>query len=132
MISETPNRVDQDVAASAIAIVRLLEGYQFDLSTEKHLQADVAETLTASGIVFEREKRLNASDIPDFLVAGGIVVECKLKNRSRKMEVYKQLLRYAVHRDVTAIVLASNAVMGLPAEMEGKPVYSVSFSKAWL
>lgn len=121
-----------DACRIAIGIVRLLERHQFDLSTEKHLQSAVEEAFTEAGIVFEREKRLSASDIPDFLVSGGVVVECKLRNKSRKIDIYKQLERYATHPEVNVIVLASNSVMGLPVEIEDKPVYAASLSRGWL
>ena len=131
---KTKNSSDwQDaVPSTAAAVVRLLERYQLDLSTEKHLQAGVEAAFIESGQVFEREKRLSARDIPDFLVEGGIVVECKLRGKSRKIDVYQQLLRYATHPDVSAIVLASNSVMGLPAEINGKPVYAASLSRGWI
>lgn len=113
-------------------LVRLLERLRLDLSSEKHLQAGIETALSESGVKFEREKRLTPQDIPDFLVAGGIVIECKMRNKSRKISVYQQLCRYAAHADVTAIVLAANFVMGLPPEINGKPVYAASLSKGWL
>ncbi|WP_323025669.1 hypothetical protein [Castellaniella sp.] len=118
--------------STAMQVVRLLERYQFDLSTEKHLQAGVETAFLENGLVFEREKRLSARDIPDFLLEGGIVVECKLRGKSRKIDVYQQLLRYAQHQDVSTIVLASNSVMGLPDQMHGKPVYAASLSMGWI
>ena len=118
--------------STAMQVVSLLERYQFDLSTEKHLQAGVETAFIENGLVFEREKRLSARDIPDFILEGGIVVECKLRGKSRKIDVYQQLLRYAQHQDVSTIVLASNSVMGLPDEMHGKPVYAASLSMGWI
>jgi hypothetical protein len=120
------------VPRTAVDIVRLLERCQFDLSTEKHLQAAIESEFVDSGVVFEREKRLSAGDIPDFLVEGGVVVECKLRGKSRKIDVYQQLTRYAAHPEVTAIVLASNNVMGLPQEIDGKPLYAASLSRGWI
>ena len=120
------------VLRTAVDIVRLLERYQFDLSTEKHLQAAIESAFVENGIVFEREKRLSPRDIPDFLVEGGVVVECKLRGKSRKIDVYQQLMRYAAHPKVTAIVLASNNVMGLPQEIDSKPLYAASLSRGWI
>lgn len=117
---------------TAIDIVRLLRSCRFDLSTEKHLQDDVEKAFTAQGIPFEREKRLSPEDIPDFLVAGSIVVECKMRNKSRKIAIYNQLTRYAKSDQVTDIILASNVSMGLPEEIKGKPVYAASLSAGWL
>jgi hypothetical protein len=60
------------------------------------------------------------------------VIECKMHGKSRKMEVFRQLSRYAAHADVTAIVLASNMSIGLPPDIAGKPLYSASISRGWL
>lgn len=113
-------------------IVRLLQRCRLDLSTEKHLQEGVERSLKEKGIEFEREKALSARDIPDFLVRGGTVIECKMRNRARKIDVYQQLVRYAESAEVTAIVLASNMTMGLPKEINGKPVYAASLSTGWI
>lgn len=132
LTSNTGEGGEIDVCRTAIDIVRLLERHQFDLSTEKHLQSGVEEALSTAGFAFEREKRLSDRDIPDFLVVGGVVVECKMRNKARKIDVFKQIERYASHVDVSAIVLASNMVMGLPPEINGKPVYAASLSRGWI
>lgn len=113
-------------------IVRLLQRCRFDLSTEKHLQEDIERTLREHGIAFEREKHLSPRDIPDFLIDGGIAVECKIRNKTKKIAIYHQLARYAAYPEVAAVVLASNVSMGLPAEIDGKPVYAASLSAGWL
>lgn len=123
---------DDDVLRIASDIVRLIRRCRLDLSTEKHLQMGVEAAFTESGIAFEREKRLTSNDIPDFFVAGGVVVECKMRNKSRKIAIYKQLCRYATHPEVKAIVLASNVSMGLPPEIDGKPVFTASLSAGWI
>jgi hypothetical protein len=117
---------------TAVDIVRFLQRCRLDLSTEKHLQADIERALQATTLPFEREKRLSGSDIPDFLVKGGIVIECKMRNKARKIDIFRQLSRYAAYPEVTAIVLASNVSMGLPQEIDGKPVYAASLSKGWM
>jgi len=119
-------------SATAVDIVRLLQRCRLDLSTEKHLQGGVAQALTDAGIPFEREKRLSEHDIPDFVVEGGVAIECKMRHKARKLDVYKQLCRYAEHEEVTALVLASNISMGLPAEINGKPLYAASLSRGWM
>ncbi len=118
--------------ATAAEIIRLVQRSRFDLSSEKHLQEGMSEMLSAAHVDFEREKRLSAKDVPDFLVAGGIVIECKMRNKSSKMDIYRQLVRYAAHPEVTAIILASNVTMGLPSEIEGKPLYAASLSRGWI
>jgi hypothetical protein len=117
---------------SPAELVRFLQGCRLDLSTEKNLQVDLQHALTAAGIPFEREKRLSDRDIPDFFVQGGIVVECKMRKKSRKIDIFKQITRYATHAEVSAIILASNVSMGLPDQIEGKPVFSASLSRGWL
>lgn len=115
----------------AVDVVRLLRRVRVDLSTEKAMQAGIEVALTQFGVSFEREKRLDDRDIPDFLIDGGIVVECKLRGKARKIDIYKQLVRYAQSDLVKAIILASNTNMGLPEEIEGKPVYTASLSLGW-
>jgi len=127
----SPSTTGETVHTSAQDIVRLIRRIRVDLSTEKRMQADIEQAFIAASIAFEREKRLSPEDIPDFLVQGGIVVECKVKG-ARKMDIYQQLRRYAVHPDVTAIILASNVAMGLPGDIEGKPLYAANLSAGWL
>jgi hypothetical protein len=117
---------------SAIEVVRLLQRCRFDLSSEKHLQAGIEQALIKSGIIFEREKRLSPQDIPDFLVEGGIAIECKMHNKARKIAIFKQLSRYAACQEVSSIILASNLSMGLPPEINSKPIYAASLSAGWL
>ena len=115
----------------ASEIVRLIEAHRFDLSDEKRMQGQLAEVLSAHRMPFEREKRLSVRDIPDFLVDGGIAIECKMRS-ARKMDVYKQLCRYAEHADVRCLVLVSNLSMGLPPDINGKPIYSAKLSRGWM
>lgn len=123
---------DSNHPVTAVDIVRLLQRCRLDLSTEKHLQAGVEQALTTAGIRFEREKRLSDRDIPDFFIEGGVTIECKMRHKARKKDVYKQLCRYAEHQEVTALVLASNISMGLPAEINGKALYAASLSRGWI
>lgn len=124
--SETPS-----IETDAAMVVRLIQRLRLDLSSEKQVQAQIEEALTTQNIGFEREKRLSAQDIPDFLLTGGIVVECKMRG-ARKMDIYRQLSRYATYPEVRALILASNLVMGLPPEINGKPVFAASLSRGWI
>lgn len=112
-------------------LVRLIRRGRFDLSSEKNLQAGVESLLLQAGIPFEREKRLNARDIPDFFI-GGVVIECKMRGKAKKMDIYRQLERYAQLPEVTSLILASNVSMGLPEDINGKPLYAASLSQGWL
>lgn len=111
-------------------LVNLLGQARVDLTDEKRTQAQLAEHLTKNGVAFEREVRLTAGNIVDFLV-GGVAIEVKLR-RWKKRAVFKQLERYAKCERVRALILATNLSMGLPPEIEGKPAYYVSLGRAWL
>jgi len=117
--------------ADSTAVVSAIRAARCDLSDEKRTQADIRDALTAAGIPFEREFRLGAGDIVDFLAYGSIAVEVKLKGAAKR-SIFKQLKRYAAHDAVRAVVLVTNLSMGLPAEIAGKPAYYVSLGRAWL
>ncbi|MBP2232518.1 hypothetical protein J2847_005847 [Azospirillum agricola] len=112
-------------------IVRLIAGHRFDLSNEKVAQAELESILIKAEIPFEREHRLSARDIVDFLVDGGVAVEMKIRGH-QKMAVYQQLARYARHETVREVVLITNMAMGLPEEIEGKPAWYASLGRGWL
>jgi len=57
-----------DPPAAAQRVVALLRRVRLDLSSEKRLQAQIAQQLQHAGIAFEREKALSAQDRPDFLL----------------------------------------------------------------
>ena len=111
-------------------IMSLIRSSRIDLSNEKRAQADLEQILANAGIVFEREVRLSDKDVVDFLIEG-IAVELKLKG-AKKMDVFRQLRRYANHDRVVALILASNMSMGLPSQIEGKDAYFVTLGEAWL
>ena len=129
MIDEIPAQTGVETLCADV--IRLIHESRLDLSDEKRLQADLATVLAKNDLAFEREKRLSAWDIPDFLVGGTVAVECKLRG-ARKIEVFQQLRRYAEHDEVRALVLVSNVAMGLPPEINGKPVYAARLSRGWL
>ena len=118
-------------SATANEIVGLIRRHRLDLSNEKSTQQQLADIFKIHGVVFEREKMLDAEDIVDFLVQGGIAVEVKLHG-AKKMDVFRQLKRYAAHDEVNELVLVTNLSMGLPPEIDGKPTYYASLGVAWL
>lgn len=111
-------------------LVELIGCLRLPLHDEKQLQSELAEWLERRGFQFDREYRLGAGDIVDFLLEDGLAVECKLKGGKRN--IYRQLRRYAQHSRVRAILLVTNTAMGLPEEIEGKPAYYCSLGAAWL
>lgn len=120
----------QETNQSVKLIASLIHGHRIDLSSEKRVQEAIEGILTTAGIEFEREKKLSVTDIPDFVVEN-IVIECKVRG-ARKMDVYRQLCRYAEHDSVHVLMLVSNISMGMPPEINGKPVYCVSLSRGWM
>ena len=111
-------------------LVSLIRSARLDLSNEKQSQADLESLLIAAGIPYEREVRLSATDIVDFLI-DGIALELKLHGAVKK-SVYRQLVRYAKHDRVKVILLASSLSMGLPPQIEGKDAYLVKLGEGWL
>ncbi len=117
--------VVSDAVAVAIAerIVAVLRERIYRASREVELQNGVEQVLRESGFAVERECRLSARERPDFLVEGCVVVE--LKMRASGSAVLSQLVRYANHRRVQAIVVATprlSSLTGMPTEILGVPV----------
>lgn len=110
-------------------IIRILQSRRFTLSDEKRLQAEIEEVLTDAGIKHVREYRLDAGSIIDFFISGtGIEV----KRRGSKLEIWRQLERYAEFDEVETLILVTNVPMGCPSVVKGKPIYVVNLAKAWL
>lgn len=112
-------------------IVGLLRSVRCDLSSEQRAQADIEAVLKARKVPFKREARLADADRPDFVVLGDVVVECKLRGKFSKMDIYRQLHRYAQHDQINAIVLATNSPWALD-EVSGKPILVASLSQGWM
>lgn len=117
------------IEALVAPIIACLRAYRFPLHDEKATQAAIAQAFAARGLAFEREVRLGTGDIIDFVVTR-IAVEVKI--RGQKIQIYRQLERYAKRAEIDAIVLASNVAMGLPLRIEGKPTFFVHLGRAWL
>lgn len=113
------------------SIIGLIHSQRIDLSSEKAAQADIEKALTAAGVVHRREVRLSTADVPDFLLADGAVIEVKVKG-ARKTDIFRQLQRYADHDAVSALLLVTNITMGLPPEINSKPVFFASLGRGWL
>ncbi len=112
-----------------VTVFKYLSSSKFDLTDEKRTQEGIATILSAAGVQHQREHRLSDSDIIDFYL-DGIGIEVKLKGT--KKNIYRQLRRYAIHPDIRALILLTNVSMGLPGEIEGKPVYFLKLGNAWL
>lgn len=112
-------------------LVGILSSHRFPLSPESKTQAAIADALTEAGVEHAREVWLNKSDRIDFVVSGEIGLEVKVKSASR-MAIYRQMERYAKHRELSALILVTNVPMGMPPEIDGMPVYVVNLAKAWM
>lgn len=115
-------------------VVALLRQGRFSLAAEADCQADIQAFLAdrlPAGCALSREHRLGPGERPDFMVDGRIVIEVKIKGAVRAA-IGRQLLRYAKHADVEAMILASNVSMALPPLIGGKPVAVVSLGRAWM
>jgi hypothetical protein len=110
-------------------IAMALQRAQLRVSSEAVLQIDIATALTAGGFPFERECSLSAKDRPDFM-SEDVAIEAKA--RYGKKKIYRQLERYAAHDRVKALILVTNTAMGMPPEINGKPVYVVSTGLSYL
>lgn len=111
-------------------IIRLLQSRRFSLSDEKKLQAEIEETLIGAGIEHQREYRLDTSSIIDFMINGSIGTELKVKGS--KLNIFRQVERYAGFDEIKQLLLVTNVPMGMPAEIKGKPVFIANLAKAWL
>ena len=118
--------------SSVKIIFDLLSKHRFVFSNEKAMQLEISDLLSSGEVVFEREHYLDEAkkSIIDFMVAGGIGIEVKLK--CNKRAIYKQLLRYSEFEQIQQLVLVTGTNTGLPKELNGKPVYILNISRAWL
>jgi hypothetical protein len=111
-------------------LVRLLQRGRYRQGDEMALHADVDDHLTANGLEFEREVVLGPGSRIDFLLCGGIGIECKV--RAGKRNIYRQLRRYAEADAVSALILLTGTALGLPDQINGKPVFLVSLGRSSL
>lgn len=107
-------------------LVELLERYRFDESSEDALQRGVAEVLAGAALAFTREVPLSRQDRIDFLVLGGVGIECKTKGSLSAL--VRQLHRYALASQVDALVVvtARAQLARLPPLLNGKPIAVVA------
>lgn len=113
---------------SAERISTLLEAHRFTHTCEEDLQRGVETVLAENKIPYVREASLSKGDRPDFLVEGSIVLELKVKGASHA--VLRQLMRYANHEKVKAIILVTTkfAHRSMPETLAQTPVHVVHLS----
>lgn len=116
-----------DAAAIADHIVAVLGRRIYRAARETALQEGIEQVLQEHDFRVEREFRLTPRDRPDFLVDGCVAVEVKM--RASGSSVLAQLARYAAHKRVGALVVATprlSSLSGMPAEIFGVPVRMVA------
>lgn len=104
------------------AVAKLLNGYRLRFSNEALLQADVAKVLKLAEVEFHAEWSFSKSDRVDFWIPSiGLAMECKVDGGPSP--VFSQLLRYAGHECVNAVLLVtSRQAHRLPVEsLNNKP-----------
>lgn len=111
-------------------ITSILRRARLPVGNEIALQAAIERVLEREGIAFEREVRIAPTDRIDFLAAGGVGIE--VKARYPRRAIYRQLERYAGREAITSLILVTGTAIGLPAEIDGKPLYHVSIGRASL
>lgn len=118
---------DLDTTLAALRRVRLRRPER----PESEIHDAIAAELAAAGVAAEHEARVGPRLRPDFLTAGGTLVEVK-KRRPNATRTIAQLSRYAGHKRVRAIVLVSErGVPFLPEDLSGKPLRQVSLAAVW-
>lgn len=110
------------------AVVKRLRAARYRVSTELDLHQSITDAL--AGLPFEHEMRLTPGERIDFLIAGRIGLEAKV--RCPKRAIYRQLERYASLPSIDSLILITATAIGLPAQICGKPVFLVSLGKATL
>ncbi len=118
------------VRRRAEALVDFIETLRVPLTNERAAQTALADALNAAPE--EREVWLAEKDRIDFLLEHGLGIEMKLRRRWSKPGVLRQLKRYAEHPDVKALILVTGMSTGMPATLNGKPVYVASLSRGWM
>lgn len=125
--------LNNELIKEMVQFAIILEQQRFSMSQEKQTQAEIEEFLKSKGFYYEREKRLSAQDVPDFILNtgdGNILLE--VKTRCSRRAVYRQLERYAQHNNVNGLVLLTATSMKLPNQINGKPAIVVSIGAGWL
>lgn len=107
-----------------------LRRQRYRVGHETLLQQDIETSLHFLQIGFEREARLAPGERIDFLIAGGIGIEAKTRCPPRK--IYRQLERYAAHDTITSLILITGTALGLPAAINGKPLFYISTGRSAL
>lgn len=109
-----------------------LSQHRFAHTSEDVLQRGVSALLTQLGVYYEREFKVSSRDRFDFLVAGGVVIEAKIKGSYAA--AVTQVARYVEHPLVTGVILLTTSYTWPrgTVTMNTKPVMVVSVPRAFV
>lgn len=107
-------------------IISIFEQYQMRTHDEVALQADIAVVL-GEVTQYRKEHTLSAGERIDFLV-GKIGIECKVGGS--KMEVLRQLQRYAQFDEIDELILVTTKSRHL--ELRGLQVNGKTINVYWV
>jgi AMMECR1 domain-containing protein len=119
-----------DVTAAVIAALR---SYRFNFTNERELQDGIESVFRVVELPFVREYRLGPGDIVDFLCAGDTGVEVKIGGSPSG--ILRQLMRYAEHDAIRAVVLVTRKLQhthAFPPSLAGKPLRVATLGGGWL
>lgn len=113
-------------------IARIIESNRISVNSEAVAQDSIHVALRDTIADVKREVRLSARDRVD-LMAGSVAIEVKVKKSQSRVQILKQLERYAEHEEVEAVVLATaDAWPGSISDVKGKPLFVASLTRGWL
>jgi len=123
-----PQPTELDIIITVKLIKKALSGMRFSMTDEKVLQQQIEDRFV--GLVkYRREVHLSKENIIDF-ICDGVGIEIKLKGSAKA--IYRQLERYCQFDEIKAIVLVTNKIMKLPAQINNKNTHIINLGKAWL
>lgn len=109
----------------------ILTKHRFSMEKEKETQLEIAALLKSNNIEFTREFILDKKNTIDFMFEEqGIGMEVKIKGGKRA--IYRQCERYCSFDKINVLILVTGRSMGMPKEINNKPIYLINLSTAWL
>lgn len=111
-------------------LMKILSRYPFSIQNEILCQNGIEQKLKLHGVPYEREVVLGKFGTIDFVVAGTVGIEIKIKGQ--RMPVYRQCVRYCKSGIIHKLLLATMHPLSLPSEIEGIPAEVVSMASAQL
>jgi hypothetical protein len=116
-----------DDAVSISGFLEILKSYRYSVGSEDTFQRGVEQALQRHGIVFLREHQLGPEygRIDFYVPDAKIGIELKVKGSPS--QVLRQLHRYALSPDISALILltARRRLAFSPMQINGRPFVSV-------